>query len=523
MSLRPYQIGHLLEDTAARLPDKVAVKYREENITYAQLLEDALRMKGLIRGLGIKRGERVGIYLDKSIEQLTAMFAASMAGAVFVFINPILKKEQIEYIVNDCQIQLMITASELFQKSHLTAPDKRIYVDEPEHDKEGHPCWPKLKETLSADRTAVPGFSEDIACLIYTSGSTGMPKGVVVPHRTVVEGAEIVSTYLEITERDRIISVLPFNFDYGLNQATSSVLHGATLILHQFVMVKDLLDLLVKEEITGFAGMPPIWAKLFNDKIKLIYGSDFPHLRYLTNSGGKVPRIMVSRIREFFSNSRLFLMYGLTEAFRSTFLPPEELDRRPDSIGKGIPNVEILVVNAKGEECAPGEEGELVHRGALITHGYWNDPEKTKAIFRKNPRLADQPHLHETVVYSGDIVKKDEDGFLYYVSRRDEMIKTSGYRVSPTEVEEVLIELPGVSNVVVFGKEVESGDQVIVAVLETDHAEEYKKELLKECRKRMPVYMVPQELHFEKAFSKTANGKVDRSGIKKEWLAAGKN
>lgn len=523
MSLRPYLLGHLLEDTAARLPEKVAVKHHDRTVTYAQLLDEALKMKGLIRGLGIKRGERVGIYLDKSIEQLTAMFGATLAGAVFVFINPILKKEQIEYIVNDCQIQLMITTSELFRKNHLEAPRKLIHVDEPEHDREGHPCWPKLKATLPADHTPVPGFSPDIACLIYTSGSTGMPKGVVVPHSTVVDGAEIVSTYLEITEKDRIISVLPLNFDYGLNQATTAVLQGATLVLHQFVMVKDLLDLLVKEEITGFAGMPPIWAKLFNDKIKLSYNSDFPHLRYLTNSGGKVPRIMVSRIREFFSNSRLFLMYGLTEAFRSTFLPPEELDRRPDSIGKGIPNVEILVVNAKGEECAPGEEGELVHRGALITHGYWNDPEKTKVIFRKNPRFADQPHLHETVVYSGDIVKKDEDGFLYYVSRRDEMIKTSGYRVSPTEVEEVLIGLPGVSNVVVFGKEVESGDQIIVAVMETSHEDEYKKELLKECRKRMPTYMVPQEIHFEKSFGKTANGKIDRSGIKKEWLAAGKN
>jgi acyl-CoA synthetase (AMP-forming)/AMP-acid ligase II len=285
-------------------------------------------------------------------------------------------------------------------------------------------------------------------------------------------------------------------------------------------MPKDLLDTLVNEEITGFAGMPPIWAKLFNEKIKLNYPSDFPKLRYVTNSGGKVPRVLVGRIREFFPHTRLFLMYGLTEAFRSTFLPPEQLDHRPDSIGKAIPNVEIIVVNAKGEECGPGEEGELVHRGALITRGYWNDPEKTKSIFRKNPLLGDQGHLHETVVFSGDVVKKDEEGFLYFISRRDEMIKTSGYRVSPTEVEEVLIGLQGVSNVVVFGQELETGDQCIVAVLETDLTEADTKDLLKECRKHLPTYMVPQDFHYEKAFPKTANGKVDRSGIKKKWLRA---
>lgn len=521
MSLRPFLIHHLLEDTADRFAGKVAVKHGDRTVTYGELLEESRRMKGLLIQLGIQRGDRVGIYLDKSVEQLVAMFATSMAGAVFVFINPILKKDQIEYIVNDCQVKLLITTGDLHQKSHLTVPGTNIYVDDaaPGH---GAHSWPMMKAALPADAATVFRIADDLACLIYTSGSTGMPKGVVIPHRTVVEGAEIVSSYLGINDTDRIISVLPFNFDYGLNQATTSVLHGATLVLHQFVMPKDLLDTLVKEEITGFAGMPPIWAKLFNERIKLNYASDFPKLRYITNSGGKVPRVLVSRIRDFFPHTRLFLMYGLTEAFRSTFLPPEELDRRPDSIGKAIPNVEILVVNSKGEECAPGEEGELVHRGALITRGYWNDPQKTKTIFRKNPQFADQDHLHETVVFSGDVVKRDEEGFLYFISRRDEMIKTSGYRVSPTEVEEVLIDLQGVSNAVVFGREMETGDQIIVAVLETDLAEDDKKEIIKECRKRLPAYMVPGEINFEKAFKKTANGKVDRSGIKKHWLSLGK-
>lgn len=521
MNFKPYTLSGILEETASRLPDKIAIVHRNEKITYEELFNNALKLKGLIRNFNINQGDRVGIYLDKSIDQVMAMFAASMAGMTFVFINPILKKEQIEYIINDCSIKIMITNSGLVRKNHLVVNFKIIYMDETSEKKQDHFCWPILKNTLVADRTAVSGISEDIACLIYTSGSTGMPKGVVVQHRTVVEGAEIVSSYLNITESDRIISVLPFNFDYGLNQAISAVLTGATLILHQFVMVKDLLDVLEKEKITGFAGMPPIWTKLFNDRIKLTSNCNFPNLRYITNSGGKVPKILIERIRNFFPNSKLFLMYGLTEAFRSTFLPPEELDKRPDSIGKGIPNVEILVVNNKGEECAPGEIGELVHRGALITMGYWNDPEKTKSVFRKNPRYLAQPHMGETVVYSGDLVKKDEEGFLYYVSRRDEMIKTSGYRVSPTEVQEVLISMYGVKDAVVFGKEIETGEQIIVAVLETDLVEDQIKDILKECHKRLPHYMVPQEFYFEKEFKKTANGKIDRSHIKNKWLVSG--
>jgi acyl-CoA ligase (AMP-forming) (exosortase A-associated) len=520
MSLKPYLIEHILEETAQRLPDKVAVKQGDRTVTFGALLEDARKMKGLLTGLGVKPGDRVGIFLDKSIEQLLAMFAVSMAGGGFVFINPVLKKDQIEYIANDCQVGLLITTDELRADAHLDAPLRFLYLDEAPADVI-HPCWPRLRGTLKPDLGKIARIADDIACLIYTSGSTGMPKGVVIPHRTVVEGAEIVSSYLGITEQDRIISVLPFNFDYGLNQATTSILHGATLVLHQFVLPGDLLAVLQKEEITGFAGMPPIWVKLFNDKFHLKEGTTFPHLRYITNSGGKVPRVLVERMRAGFPTTRIFLMYGLTEAFRSTFLSPEELEQRPDSIGKAIPNVEILVVNAKGEECAPGVPGELVHRGALITRGYWNDPERTKKIFRKNPQLAHQEHLHETVVFSGDEVKRDEDGFLYFISRRDEMIKTSGYRVSPTEVEEVIIGIPIVSNVVVFGKELETGEQIIVAVVETDADTDEKPGLIRECRKRLPGYMVPQEINFEKVFHKTANGKIDRSGIKKKWLAAG--
>lgn len=509
----PALVHHLIERTAARLPDKVAVRHLGRDTTYGELLEESRRMKEFLLDEGIRTGDRIGIFLEKSVEQLTAMFAVSMAGCVFVFINPILRQEQIDYIVRDCDIRLLVTTGALARKNSLTSPGTLLYVDE--NGPGGFPCWPRIRDRFPAVPGTVRRIPDDTACLIYTSGSTGMPKGVVVPHRTVVEGAEIVSGYLGITENDRIVSVLPFNFDYGLNQATTSILHGATLVMHQFIFAKDLLNLLRDEEITGFAGMTPIWAKLFGGKHTLKAEMSFPGLRYITNTGGKVPRIVVERIRAFFPDTKLFLMYGLTEAFRSTFLPPEEIERRPDSIGRAIPNVEILVVNEKGEECAPGVPGELVHRGALITRGYWNDPEKTRQVFRRNPLLNGREHLNETVVYSGDLVKKDEDGFLYFISRRDEMIKTSGYRVSPTEVEEILVEIPGVSNAVVFGRELESGDQGIIAVVETDSSD--TKHLLAECRRRLPAYMVPHEINCEPEFPKTANGKIDRSFLKSKW------
>lgn len=516
MSLTPYLIHHLLEESASRYPEKVAIKHKQRTMTFSDLFKESMKMKSFLLETGIQRGERVGILLDKSLEQLISMFGISMAGGVFVFINPVLKKEQIEYIIQDCQIKLLITNSAYHKKNNLAMPSQVLYVD----DTQGShfPSWYNLKDTFSGSGTHVCRIADDVACLIYTSGSTGLPKGVVVPHRTVVEGAAIISTYLNIMENDRIISVLPFNFDYGLNQATTSILKGATLVLHRFILAKDLLNVLQEEEITGFAGMTPIWAKLFSEKYTLDPDQEFPHLRYITNSGGKVPRVILTRMRAFFPKTKIFLMYGLTEAFRSTYLPPEEIDKHPDSIGKAIPNVDILVVNSRGAECIPGEPGELVHRGALITKGYWNDPEKTNMVFRRNPLLKGQDHLNEIVVFSGDLVKKDEEGFIYFISRRDEMIKTSGYRVSPTEVEEVLVEIPNVNSAVVFGKEIENGDQVIVAVVETSGVSPNKKILLQECRKRLPGYMVPYEIYFEKEFPKTANGKIDRSFIKQKWI-----
>jgi len=515
-----YLIHHLLENSTRQYPDKIAIKDGVRTLTYQQLYEDSIKLGNLLTALKAGKGERVCILLDKSIEQVISFFGISFSGNVSVFINPVLKKDQVEHIIKDCDAKVLITIKKEWEKYKIDLPIKKIYLDDTVNREDQHGIniyWKDAREKVERQKPLDDRISDDIANIIYTSGSTGKPKGVVITHRVLIEGAEIVSGYLNITDRERIISVLPFNFDYGLNQLTSSVLKGATLILHRFFLSNDLLRVLGREKITGLAGMNPIWVKIFNERFATQKQYDFTNLRYITNSGGKVPEAIVKKMRTFFPKTKIYLMYGLTEAFRSTYLPPEEIERRPNSIGKAIPNVEILILNENGEECKPGEVGELVHRGALITRGYWNDPEKTGKVFRRNPLLRDQGHLNETVVFSGDLVKKDEEGFLYYVSRKDSMIKTMGYRVSPTEVEEYLMKLDGIVDAVAFGKEVETGDQIIVAVLRTNSAQMDDKQIMAQCRKNLPEYMVPRETHFEKEFPTTANGKVDRTFLQKKW------
>ena len=437
------------------------------------------------------------------------------ADGVFVVISPVLHKDQALHILKDCNVKILITQSNklkiISDELHSTEVKKVIL-----NTHEGDFTLYGLIEEYKNKNCCSSCISTDNANIIYTSGSTGKPKGIVLSHQNLIEGAKIVAQYLHISAEDKIAGVLPFNFDYGLNQLTTAMLKGASLILHAFILPNDLLNFLKKEKITGLAGIPPIWNTLFNAKLTAKEQYDFPHLRYLTNSGGKMPVPIVRKIKEFFPHTDIYLMYGLTEAFRSTYLDPKEIDKRPNSIGKAIPNVEIYVVNEKGEECVPYEHGELIHRGTCIAKGYWNDLNKTQQVYRLNPLLKNNKHL-ETVVYSGDLVYRDEEGFLYFVSRKDEMIKTQGYRVSPTEVEEVLLKFQGIQNAVVFGVENEQGEQKIRALIQT-HEVLNVKDILAHCKNEIPTYMVPHEIIFYNEFPKTASGKIDRAKLKMESI-----
>lgn len=354
--------------------------------------------------------------------------------------------------------------------------------------------------------------------LVYTSGSTGLPKGIMLSHDNLLSGTRIVTGYLNLTERDVILSVLPFSFDYGLNQLLTSLFVGATLVIQRSMFPRDISDTLRREQVTGLAGVPTLWVQL-SSRHSPFLKTAYPHLRYITNSGGRVPEDVVRAIRAAHPNTQMFLMYGLTEAFRSTYLPPDQVDRRPASMGMAIPEVEILVINDHGARCAPGEVGELVHCGANVAMGYWRDPENTARRFQRHP-LRQPADGSERVVFSGDLVTADAEGYLYYVGRRDKQIKSRGVRVSPEEIERYIHSSAAVSQVVAFAVTRDDGDSDIVAAVVPVDASCFREETLAEfCRNEMPEYMQPRVLWAMREFPLTSSGKPDRCEIERLYVA----
>jgi acyl-CoA ligase (AMP-forming) (exosortase A-associated) len=366
----------------------------------------------------------------------------------------------------------------------------------------------------------------DLCAILYTSGSTGRPKGVVLSHRNMVAGAKSVASYLGNRADDTLLAALPLSFDAGFSQLTTAFHVGARVVLLNYLMPRDVLKALARERVTGLTAVPPLYIQLTQLPWPEEIGT---YLRYFANTGGRMPRETLDALRARVTKARPFLMYGLTEAFRSTYLPPEEVDRRPDSIGKAIPNAEILVLREDGTECAPDEPGELVHRGALVGQGYWGDPEKTAERYKPLPqglggRVAGL-QLPEWAVFSGDTVRRDADGFLYFVGRRDEMIKTSGYRISPTEVEEVIYATRRIGECAAFGVEHPTWGQAVQVVVTpltpaTGEAGRVDVEaLLADCRRQMPAYMVPAGVEVTAGpLPRNPNGKIDRKRLATEWI-----
>jgi acyl-CoA synthetase (AMP-forming)/AMP-acid ligase II len=375
-------------------------------------------------------------------------------------------------------------------------------------------CFEELCRTAAQGPQDV-GIERDLAAILYTSGSTGKAKGVMLSHANLMAGSSIVSAYLGITEADRILAVLPFSFDAGLNQLMTAFQQGGTLVLTTFVFAMEIVEALLKERITALAGVPTVWSMLAHPSSTLERHA-FPHLRYITNTGGAMPQGVLAKLRNALPTTKIFLMYGLTEAFRSTYLPPEELDRLPTSIGKAIPNTEILVVNDQGRPCRPGEVGELVHRGPTVSMGYWGQPDLTARVLKPHPFVPSALPEGEKVCYSGDLVRMDEEGFLYFVGRRDNMIKSSGFRISPTEVEEVLFQSGRVREAAVIGVPDDVLGQTIKAFVAPPDGESLDPAaLLDFCAEKMPRYMVPKAVAICNALPKTPTGKIDYPALRR--------
>lgn len=521
----PDLIHDFLFDSARRAPGAEALVHGAHRLDYAALAARVEEAAGAFIAAGVERGERVAVYLDKQVENVAALFGASAAGAVFVPVNPLLKPDQVAYILADCAVRVLVTSPERLAQlagSLAGCPGLHTIFVTGAAAAPADPGWNRgaVRSWNAAQQPGADGalaarraIDIDMAAILYTSGSTGKPKGVVLSHRNMVAGAHSVAGYLDNTDADRILAVLPLSFDYGLSQLTTAFLRGATVVLMNYLFPRDIVKAVRDERITGLAAVPPLW-----NQLAALDWSDAPTLRYLTNSGGAMPVPTVQALRAALPQARLFLMYGLTEAFRSTYLPPSELDRRPDSMGRAIPNAEVMVVRPDGTRCAPNEPGELVHRGALVALGYWNDPAKTAERFRPAPGREAALPLVEMAVWSGDTVRMDEDGYLYFIGRSDDMIKVSGYRVSPSEVEEAAHASALVNEAVAFGVPHPMLGQAIVLLAQPREPGLETAALLKECQRRLPAWMVPSHVDLRsEPFPRNPNGKYDRVALRASY------
>jgi len=517
-----FLIHHMLRTTAARFPSEEALVHGDQRLTYAEISGLVAGLAQSLRDAGLRRGERVGIYLEAGIPQVLSIFGVSQAGCVFVPINAFLFPEQVAHIACDCGISVLITTAtklESLAPVLQSTPSVRfvVVVDGKQHPQIALPVHEFDTMTKAKPHTLWQdwGIGKDLAAILYTSGSTGKPKGVMLSHGNVIAGSTIVSTYLQITHADRILAVLPFSFDAGLNQLTTAFQQGGTLVLINFVFARQIVEALTKERITGLAGVPTVWSLLAQPNSTLSKNPP-PALRYITNTGGAMPQNVLKTLQTLLPSSQIFLMYGLTEAFRSTYLPPGELDRRPTSMGKAIPDTEILLINDRGQLCKPGEVGELVHRGPTVSLGYWGNKDATDRVLRPNPLLPTEMGEVEKVCYSGDLVKMDEDGFLYYVGRRDTMIKSSGYRISPTEVEEAVFQSGKVRHAAAIGVPDEMlGQAVKIFVVPRDGEPVDKEAVLLFCGEKLPRYMVPKFIEEVPDLPRTSSGKVDYPSLRR--------
>jgi len=510
-------VHEFLEKSADWFGDKTALVFEDQRLTYSQIETRANSFANALRVRGLARGERVVLWLPNCVELVIGIFGTLKAGGVFVVVNYSTKRKKLAYIVRNCQARVLVTTSRkaadaLHVRDQVDSLDTIILASpSASGDKRTDRIEPSL-DVLSIDsvyryspcRPPRVNIDLDLACLIYTSGSTGDPKGVMSDHSNVVFAASSIIEYLGNVPDDIVINVLPLSFDYGLYQLLMVFKFGGTLVLERgFSFPAMILRRMEKERVTGFPGVPMIFAML----LKRDLSAYRLRLRYLTNTAAVLPPSHIARLRELFPDARLFSMYGLTETKRTLYLPPEELDGRPGSVGIAIPGTEVWLEDADGRRLGAGETGELVVRGRHVMRGYWGDPEATAERFRIDPLSG------ERLCYTGDLFSMDQDGFFYFVARKDDIIKSRGEKVAPKEIENVLYDLPGIREAAVIGVPDAILGEAIKAFVVVDEGQISEAQVIAHCRARLEDFMVPSQVVLCQDLPKTTSGKISKTAL----------
>jgi amino acid adenylation domain-containing protein len=516
------RVETFLKDSSRRFPAKIAVTAGTHRLTFGEIDAASDRLAAALRRHGVMRGDRVIVFMDNRWEAVVSIFAVLKAGAVFSPINPSAKADKLAYMLKNCRASAVITLDPLLSVTRdamAEAPSVELAVVIGAADKPAVAGGIRFEDALAEpDPAALPdpaGIESDLAMLIYTSGSTGLPKGVMMTHRNIVAAATSITTYLENTVDDVILNVLPISFGYGLYQVLMAMQIGATLVLEKsFAFPQAILNKIVTETVTGFPLVPTMVAILL--QMKDLKPGAYPHIRYITSAAAALPPAHIMRLQELFPQTRLYSMYGVTECTRCTFLPPEQLAKRPGSVGVAIPGTEAYVVDDAGRRVAPGTVGELVIRGPHVMQGYWEDPEATDRALRPDPFAG------EKLLHTGDLFRADEEGFLYFVARKDDIIKTRGEKVSPKEIENVLYALPGVREAAVIGVPDPILGMAIKAVVVSTNAAMTEQDVIRHCANHLEDFMIPKFVEFRDALPQTDSGKISRRLIDAPPLEAGK-
>jgi long-chain acyl-CoA synthetase len=512
-------LGEALLISAKKKPQQPAIIYKDIEYSYENLKDSALKLSAYLRSIGIKKGERVAVFMNNSFECAVSIYGISIAGAVFMVINPQTKTDKLKYILEDSGAICIISENFLADEVTSALSDSKnqinvIFTNAQGINKPLKINYQSFEEVLSSKTPVVNEVSiipNDLAALIYTSGSTGFPKGVMMTHQSMVFTSWSLIEYLRLTEDERIMLLLPLAFDYGLYQLIMSVTVGGTLIMEQsFTFVASIYKRIINYKATVFPGVPTIYAMMIENHKKS--GISFEGIRKVTNTAAALPEEFIPNLKKIFPNALIFKMYGLTECKRVSYLEPELVDLKPASVGKAIPGTEVFLLSPDGKKVPPGEAGILHVRGPHVMAGYWNKDDLSKEMLKPGFLPG------ERILCAQDLFKMDEEGFLYFQGRKDDIIKTKGEKVSPIEVENVIYKMTHVKEVAVIGIDHPIMGEAIMAFITThNNVGILEKDVQTECMSKLESFMVPYKVVLLPEMPKSSNGKIDKLELKKNY------